>query len=94
MKCPKISNPNEFVELTVIDKGLQDLYSAERNVHAGYVTLFEIKNEDKTYKRYYSIVDKALVDESGLPTLIRFKYDADFLRKHDISLAEYAGNMP
>lgn len=86
MKCPKISNPNEFVELSHTNHGLLDRIDADGNKYKAYLTTFKVDGVEVN-----SSVDECLVkyDLSA-----RFKHDALLLRKQDVSLAEYAGNLP
>lgn len=81
MKVPRISKPEEFVEIVHEDKGdIHPVLDINGNRYEAYTSVFKIAG-----KNYYSFVDKALSKES--PDY-RFALDCQFLRGFDLDLTK------
>lgn len=81
IKCPKISNPKEFVEIFCEDKGnIVPLYDNLGIKHEGYTTYFEFDGE-----KFYSLVAKDSLDPANVANE-RFYADCKFLAQFDLDL--------
>lgn len=88
MKCPKISNPNDFVELKHEDNGIIICNDADGFQYSAYVTTFSFED-----KKLYSCVDVMLAENETSIGNFRFQQDCLLLAQHDLDLKKYADNM-
>lgn len=71
LKIPRISNPNELVDVIYTDKG-----NIEN--HKNYVSVFEFEGKKK--------LQNSFCCKRGDIAMKRYKSDCEFLRKHDLDL--------
>ena len=79
MRCPKISNSQEFVDVEFIDKGVRTVLSIDGTQYDAFVSCLEIAHSNKTYTRYYAVCDVNLPE-------IRIQRDKLFFQQHDLEL--------
>jgi hypothetical protein len=83
--CPKLSNPDETVEVIHEDEGLMKCWDKEKNEFESYVTRLQFRQKDGSYIKHSIIVSK---DAGALEHINNFRLvlDVKYLASCDIDL--------